>query len=466
MEKITAKRKNFRFFGLLIFLLLNGICSFAKALSPSEIRQLTVKADTKEFFTAQENGYSLRIKGITPEKIQTDLPQLPSGVSLVTSKREEVIFEDGERGTLIRLWFSFRDTGDIKLPPLILSVGRRTYYIPFERRTVYENPALITPEVQIDFLKGITIEQTRRNTTYSAVAGQKIEFLLQLKYFVQIVQFEWNLPQDSIFEEKERFEITRGIPQGTDFSSEAVNVARFEWTPLKEGNYSLPEITLIATSYNGSRKKIQLPSYTIKVLPPTNADFALSENYKKSLHGENNFEKAFIEQKTETSKTDKITISKENCRKLAELYSKEKNSFPKSKFYEERKALEDSLSIKNDDKVESKSLIYLSVGFTILLATFTILFFVFAKTLPALIFLVLFTFSMIFSIAGIGRLSEKYAIFAGGEIASVPEISTLSVSTEQGGKKVKILEKAGDYYYIQSKELTGWVFKDSIFEIE
>ena len=79
---------------------------------------------------------------------------MPEGVQLISSKKEEFIGETGKRGTAVHLWFAFKDTGPVRLPPLIVIIGFRTYYIPFDDITVFENPDLINPQALVEFVSG------------------------------------------------------------------------------------------------------------------------------------------------------------------------------------------------------------------------------------------------------------------------------------------------------------------------
>ena len=88
MEKTSVKQEKrfhirlLRFFAVLIL----GVSAsaFGKTPSPQEIRSLVVEPDSPTFFTAQENGYTLKIPDVQPSVVQTDLPQLPPGVVYIS----------------------------------------------------------------------------------------------------------------------------------------------------------------------------------------------------------------------------------------------------------------------------------------------------------------------------------------------------------------------------------------------
>ena len=81
-------------------------------------------------------------------------------------------------------------------------LGFRTYYIPFDDITVFENPDLINPQALVEFVSGAKFNRNFGDSKkFTARAGEEIIFELNLKYFSQIISFNWKLPKNSIFEE-------------------------------------------------------------------------------------------------------------------------------------------------------------------------------------------------------------------------------------------------------------------------
>ena len=92
-----------------------------------------------------ENCYVLEIPDVEPGKVQMDLPELPLGTRFISSKKEEFIAADGKRGTQISLWFTFTESAQTRLSPLMTRINGRTYFFEFVPTYVYENPNLISP---------------------------------------------------------------------------------------------------------------------------------------------------------------------------------------------------------------------------------------------------------------------------------------------------------------------------------
>ena len=461
MEKTSVKQKRFICRGLLIFLF-SSICVHAKTPSASEIRSLKVNPDSTACFTAQENGFTLLIPGVEPAKISTDLPPLPQGVVLVTSKKEEFLSEDNERGTAVHLWFNFKDTGPVRLPPLIVKIEKRTFYIPFDDVTVFENPDLISPLVQIDFISGARQKRPDGDfKVFEAFEGEEIIFDVNLKYFTQIVSFDWKLPKNSIFKELNRSEYADGKTAGRNFSDKALNVARFSWRALVPGEYAMPEITFSAIAYNGSSRNLKAPQIVLKVLPS-----AQGREIKKTGHNTTAFASAFSETKKNLDSGMERKISEEDCRKLAQLRSAERKSIFPAKTRAERVAFEKSLGLtvsEDEANLPFARLVFVLTGLSIALAA---VFLFLHKGKPAVLFLAFVLGGCVLSIAEISKIRIDYGIFAGGVISPVPEEKTSSVHALEGAFRVKISERTGDWLYVESDDINGWTKKTSVFEID
>ncbi len=467
MEKTSVKQKRKFFCGLLIFLFYIFNAD-AKGVSPSVIKKLTVKPDSTLFFTAQENGYTLKIPGADPYMVQTDLPQLPQGVVFVSSKREEYLDPDGTGGTAVHLWFTFKDTGPVKMPPLIVMVENRTYYLSFEDVTVYENPALINPETVVEFESEVTkIKTSDGRTVIKVREGEEIIFSVGLKYFVQIISFDWQIPKNSIFTDLERFdtEVNAQVNQaaGREFSNEVKKLARFSWKPLAQGDYQMPEVTVTATSYNGSRKTVRLPGYIVRVEKRSGSLFSQKGQKNRS---DSVFSSAFSKPSSVSNEVKSLKISKEDCIKLAELRSRERNTFYGSSARKNRIEFEKSLGFSEGSKEARKPAVALEFVFMGIFVIAFIVFIVLGRVKLSLTFLTLAVVAAIFSFRGAFKLRTSYGIFSGGVISPVPENISSSFLNVDGGIRVKITEKTGDYFYIESEDVNGWVEKSLVIEIE
>ena len=280
--------------------------------SAKEIRDLKVRPRSEIFFTQMENCYALEIDGISPSQVMMELPELPLGTRFISSKKEEFISQNGQRGTLISLWFTFSEAREIHLPPLLIRISGKNHYIEFEPVSVYENPNLISPGLEITFENKKISSGKDGGKSLSVCQGEKIIFTLALRYGTQILDFKWNIPKDSIFSERERFELARGNQKITEFTTEKQDLARFEWQILKEGEYSLPEITVTALSYNGSKKILSLPDSTRIIVKGKSRTETLENKDMKNI-----FESAFKKNDEETVPAKKTAPTRKECELMA-----------------------------------------------------------------------------------------------------------------------------------------------------
>ncbi len=280
--------------------------------SAKEIRELKVRPRSEIFFTQMENCYALEIDGISPSQVMMELPELPLGTRFISSKKEEFISQNGQRGTLISLWFTFSEAREIHLPPLLIRISGKNHYIEFEPVSVYENPNLISPGLEITFENKKISSGKDGRKSLSVCQGEKIIFTLALRYGTQILDFKWNIPKDSIFTENMRFEFARGNQKITEFTTEKQDLARFEWQILKEGEYSLPEITVTALSYNGSKKILSLPDSTRIIVKGKSRTETLANKDMKNI-----FESAFKKNDEETMPAKKTAPTRKECELMA-----------------------------------------------------------------------------------------------------------------------------------------------------
>lgn len=464
MEKSSDRQKRQFCNRLLIsvFLLLSALPGFAKPLTNSQIKDLVIEPDTPQFFTAQENGYTVCFDGIDSSSIQTDLNTLPPGVQFVSSKRSSYVNDEGERGTMIQFWFSFTDVGPVKLPPLIVRINKRTFYLPFGDVTVYENPALISPVLEVDFGENIKVTSSRNGVkTVKVQAGQKINFTLKIKYCVQIMAFNWTLPKDSIFTETKRYEIAEGNLRTSEFSAESVSVADFEWNPLVAGTYSLPQLEIKALSYSGAQRTIYMPEYEIVVTGK-----AASKQASPFIPAESLYSSAWDQEESAESLSGRKIVTLEDCHQIARLRSAERHSFELSSARKNRQQFEEAAGIPDALKEHSYPVMWVEFAIAIVCFGMMVIFFILKRYKASVaLFIVWLVFTLI-TISDSIDLHKEYGIFCGGEVWTVPEPHTSNTKTVSPGLRVRISGHAGEWYYVEASNISGWVPETSVLLIQ
>lgn len=318
MENKTSMKRNF----LLYIMLVLSFPIFAQRLTKNSFRGVQVKARSEIFFTQTENCYALEILGVEPSSIQMELPELPLGTKFISSKKEGFRSDSGATGTVISLWFNFAYSGQTRIPPLLVKIKNRTYYFEFEKVMVHENPSLISPVLEILFEnpKNLVTDKKTGRKTLKVRRGEKITFTLYLRYAVQVLNFNWKIPKESIFTEVERFDFANGITKITQFTDDSKKLSRFEWQILKDGTYTLPEISVRALAYNGSQKELHLNQ---NIVISVSGEKQRAESESK-IKGADVFSAAFEKPKDDELSPKQKNVTRQECEILAQ---KEKRSF-------------------------------------------------------------------------------------------------------------------------------------------
>lgn len=432
MEKQNARSVR-RCCGLLIFFL---------ASFPLFSEEYKFRAAQDYIFTQTENSFVTEIPSATPDQVSVIMPEFPSDVGFVSARKEP----SGTNGTRVVLWLRFYKAGNFELPPVRFQVKRKNVKAAFEILTVFENPQTVQPELSIRFEKD------------AFEAGKKIRFTLGIRYAMQVISLNYSVPEDSLFEETERFPIMDLVPRRQGFSAELIPVASFEWTPLKEGPCSVPEIIVTATSYSGSKVEVRPEE---KIVNVTKALPQINDSKKSS------YAYAFSETEVSSTAESAVSFSEEELQELLLLREKERHSFPLiSDSSKKRSDYEKRFGITSSSKEASLSLFVLVLVLAFLsLSLFVLLFFLGKKNIS---FTMLFVFLVFLSSSvalGVG-VSPKYALFRGGEVSSIPEMNVDSGISFAPGSRVKIIRTAGGWAYVSCNDAYGWVQEKTLMIIK
>ena len=408
-------------------------------LTAAEISKLLiVPSENQELFTKVDLKFEVLIPKVNASQIQVLSTPLPSDISFKTVRKLQD-FENN--GTKIEIWYSFDKPGNYKLPALPVMIQNRRRNLQFQAVSVTDDPSKQVSRMVVIFENGTKVTSSDEASTkalFSAKIGKKVKFTVFIQYSTQLVQFNWDIPKDSIFTQTETFEITEVKYREKKYTHDLIPVAKFEWTGLKAGPQTMPKIKITATGYNGYRNELLLPEVLINF---TEADLSTSDPYSAM------FNSAFAEIKTDSSGKNTLIITEEDCIKLAKLYVQEENailSFKKAR--EERINFETQLGIT--------FIIHLIVAVKRHHVIRTL---IFGSVLLATLVSILFW---------IGLRTHSYGISKGASISSVPEASAEAVSEISPGNRVEIKEKAGKWYYIELGEIGGWCLKDTVILIK
>ncbi|MCI6810727.1 MAG: hypothetical protein MR958_11155 [Spirochaetia bacterium] len=431
----------------------------AQALTLAQIKRLRiVPAENQKLYAKTELKFEVVLPNTPASTVQVQAPAETRDVNFKTLRKTELYSNNTD--TKIELWFSFDKKGTYKLPPLSVMINGRSRSILFDEVVIENNPANMPARLVIKFNNGQTVysdDDISKKVLFTSEAGKKLSYTIYLQHAVQLIQFNWELPKESILTQTESFEITEIKYREKNYSEELIPVASFEWVSLSEGKHPMPEIRISATGYNGYRSAILMPEFYIDFKNNT----VLEEDEADAL-----FVEAFNSNYVHSSKSEQKTISDEDCEKLAKLRTAEKRAFLNLfQARRERADFEQELELPNSQSEFPVFILHLSIAAFII---FLLLFIYYVRTNKSFQKVMIITgmiCTLVLIISSSVQVSKKYAIFKQSSILSVPEENATSVNELASGTRVRILEETEEWSYIEIGETGGWVKKDRLCKI-
>ena len=471
MEKQANKRK--KQFGAGLLAALSLFCAgdlFSQAdqkqyFSRTDAEQLTIVPKDDIFFTNKEAQFILKIPQVLPNDVQTELPNFPEGVVFNSSKKNDYLSEDGRMGAEIDLWFTFRKTGIVEMPPLIIYVKGRRHSIKFKQVEVYENPRTILPRLTLMFDNGTLVgEDNKKNPSITLEKDKTVRFTLYLQYAIQAQQFAWNIPKDSLFRETKRYNMESISERASEFSTRKVPVADFEWTPFAAGPTSLPEIRMMAVAYSGRSVYLTTPDCLVTIT---------SQGKDKKIENaapdesESVYAYAWAEDAADKTQNEKKIVSPFDCAEVAKLRSMERRSFfNASKIRAERIAAEEAIGLQNTENEPLATILLMLLGLDGTLLALALVLALLKKRFEAAIVGVVALATIFITALDANTVMQRRGVIVGGEICPVPEDSAMTKTAVSGGSRVLIKEEVQNWYYIVYNENGGWIRKENLAVIK
>ena len=462
MEKQRIKRyfKSCRRFLILLVLFLTALPVFSQNLTLEQIRQLRLLPEEgQNLYTKTDLKFTVTIPNVRPAQIQVLAAKQQPDITFRTMRKSE---NYEVNGTTIEIWYNFENKGTYTPSPLPLMIQNRRRTISFEPVTVTDDPATMNPRIVVVFDDGTKVYSDDVNfprPVLTVKTGKKLGFTVNLQYATQLMQFNWEIPKDSIFTCTKQYEFTEVRYRERVYSHTLIPVAAFEWTGLVPGPQRLPKVRLNAAGYNGARSELLLPEIIIEF---TEADDSLAQNSSSDI-----FETAFYQEVTEPETKTVVPLSGEECKELAHLYTKEHNLFlTYFKARRERINFEKEHGIViSSSQLFPAVLMYISIIIMIASVICMILAIRRKHKIRTLLFVILLILGTAILIYCVVRRNERYGISTGCKIYSIPQENAESVSEVSSGSCVRILERTGKWCYIEVGETGGWCTSENIYLI-
>ncbi len=407
-------------------------------ISPVQNQPLAVNTDIK---------FEVVIPYTLPSQIDVSMPEEIENVQFKTLRKVEAGGNGG--GTKIEIWFSFSKTGTYIIPPLSMKIKNSRKQIAFMPVKIGINPKEQDPVCVIVTDSGI-------NKNITVTAGQSVKFRVCLQYAVQLVQFNWELPKDSIFVQGKTYEFTEIKQREKVVSDELIPVSDFEWTPLVTGTIDFPKFNIQAIAYNGDKVTVKLPAIKVNVV---------KARTKKSDNSSSYFSKAFETDFENGGEELVLILTAQEAEYIAELRSKERHSlFGKAR--KERIAYEKMLGMPYSQKEFKIAWIYICAVITLALVVLLVIFLRKKRSIINIGIGIALVCMIVLVIYCAVCSKRKFAVSTGGQLCSIPEASASIKSELPVCNRVQVLDESGDWYLLRFGETEGWCTKESIIIIK
>lgn len=469
MEEHAERRAVGRRRGLLTLLLLlfAGAGAFP-ASHAAYLRSLSFKCQEGYIFSSSNTVFSVDIAYLPPEEVSVYLNSIPNNVELVSIKKVTYIPPStaGQGyGTHVEITVRFSTPGTVKLFAADLETKEGFFKIPFPTVRVWANMQILKPELDVSVAGG-----WKQGEVINATVGSHIAYTVRVKYASSVRSISYEIPENSVFIEKERLLDFGDTPaQAADFSPDFRPAARYDWQPLAAGEFELPPVSLVVLSYSGNLVSLPFPSIKVHVGEKGEAGAEAGEKgasprtetgAKPGLPPA--FGDAFAEIREDRAAA-KPEGSLADAELLAVLYGEELSSFP---FFdaamEERMALEQKLGKNGLPPLRRRPVLMLLVFFTfasVVSVFILILLKFFARA--AFIFVIAVLMAVSALVYGSG-LSRQLAVSKGGTLYPIPESGLSQGGDLPPASVVTVLKQAGDWYYVSFNDTNGWIPSDSV----
>ena len=446
--------------GLLVLFLIQILPVFwapdASALSWAYVQSLRFKRVENYFYTATDCSFTLNIENVPPEKVTVSVNDVPDGVSFVGSSKITYMpysnASSDQYGTTLTLSFRFDQPGVYQIKAIDVRIDETYAKIPVEAVEVYEHPNTVRPKIFLSF-ESPNVQVSGKRITVNA--NDHIVFRMLIQNAIQVLKFDWKLPEDSLFKRLDYTDLSEKVKPG-EFTPEKIAIALFDWQPLKPGTYDFPEFDIVATSYGGIRYDVVSPDYTVEVLEAVDAP--VDDDQDKGL-----FAYAFVSPPTTQEAVKEKTVEEVPVDRLYDLYTKERHSIVLfSSAHYERLALEEELGFSSITHMPSMPLFILVWILCISCLVATIVLFILKKIPHASVCAVLFILLLASGILYGHQVSKKYGIYEGGEIYSIPENAGGSGIDMPKGCTVLVKHSAAGWLYVVFNDTYGWVPEDTV----
>lgn len=214
--------------------------------------------ESKVFLDISENTsliqtLVLEIPQITPSRIHAEELSLLDGVKIIEYNKTAQTIERSH-GTRLTLVLEFSKVGVWNLEDVPITIDKKIEYVHVPEIVIVRDLATVKPEAYFE------LQET-------CVQGQSIIINLWVKNCNEITAVQNDLSKNSIFELKS---MVQDLPYySSGFTEEAVLIAKYNFTPLEDGQLTVPTIKIAVTTFANKKTTIDTQLRSITVFPAT-----------------------------------------------------------------------------------------------------------------------------------------------------------------------------------------------------
>lgn len=423
MEKYrTGTKKQFSS-GLLKCLFFLAFIGLSQHVFGQSYRSLRINPVSSVGFTNTECEFVLEIPNMKSSMVRTTIQNLPEGIRLVSSQKEEILLNN-QKSTRITYFFEFDKPGKYTIPSIPAIIGYYNYNIRFNPIEIVENPLTLKPQIKIEVCDetGNSIKIPKKISTH-----QDIYLLVSLRYFKKVSQIMPLLSENSFLSLQEIYETLPLIQQ--EFTPDYTKLALFRWIPLVEGTVSTGNVLVECEGWNGALWEVESVPLDFSVIKAAQSDEVALE--------ENSFFSAFDVIEEDVQKIDTYDPIAEGKKQIQKRYV---TLLILLIFF--AALVFSSLVVFIISLVKKQSLFRILLHFFFLLCYLIVL----------ILFAVLFM--------------ETFGVSSEANVRLVPQESSSIKGSLNAGDVVRIIYESEEWMQIEyNKELKGWIKKENVLVI-
>lgn len=409
----------------------------------SEYSAIPQNIKNNRVFTDEEVKFTLTIPEVSSSHVVYNFSYLNAEFQKNENsekKKIQIPFEiykkfDSLNSTKIEFYIIFKEEGIYSFEPVTFFIDGKKNEFKINKILAAKNPELLNARLVIEFYdkgkKSRVLYSDNLISEINAPAFKDLYFTVGIQFAREYSNFVYEIPDDSLFELIKLYDNF----SVNEADNKIIRIADFKWKAISYEKIAFPKMSVTARNNNNSTVELSFPKFTVDFTNElqSSSDSYLSgknEGLEKNLDSEvlKYLDNAFYNEEETEENVQKLSI--EECDELAE-------------------------------KLRSESFAYKPLFFIFLFLFLSIVIILILlrkkslrlKIIFGIISLLFLSASVFFKI----QISNKFGIFYGGVVYSVPDETSSIIMEIERGMKIKILQAGDNWCKISYENIEGWV---------